>query len=85
MRISTNTDAHSPPGSITGQFNFWGMYYEGKGLPRDYVLAHAWPNLAAAQGNDNAIKNREILETLMTPAQIAQAQRLAREWEPKGK
>jgi hypothetical protein len=39
-----------------------------------------WLNLAAAQGNEGAVKNRDIVVVLMTPAQIAEAQRLAREW-----
>jgi hypothetical protein len=36
--------------------------------------------LAAAQGNENAIKNRDIITGMMTPSQIEEAQRLAREW-----
>jgi len=43
-----------------------------------------WLNLAAAQGNENAVNGRDLLEELMTPAQIAGAQRLAREWALKG-
>ena len=30
------------------------MYYEGRGVPQDYVQAHKWFNLAAAQGYANA-------------------------------
>jgi hypothetical protein len=30
-----------------------------------------------------AVKNRDKLAILMTPAQIAEAQRMAREWVPK--
>ncbi len=40
-------------------------------------------NLAAAQGVENATKNREILTRSMTPAQIAEAQALSRNWKPK--
>jgi TPR repeat protein len=65
------------------------MYYEGKGVLKDYVLAHMWLNLAASQLPASARKNlndafnyREIVTSLMTPAQIAEAQRLAREWKP---
>ena len=32
------------------------MYDYGEGLPDDYVLAYAWYNLAAAQGNEVARK-----------------------------
>ena len=60
------------------------MYAEGQGVPQDYVLAHMWMNLAAAKGVKEAVKNRDFLEKRMTPAQLAEAQRLAREWQPKG-
>ena len=56
------------------------MYYNGKGVLQDYVLSHMWLNLAASKG---AKIPRKILGTIakeMTFAQIAEAQRLAREW-----
>ena len=59
------------------------MYEDGKGVPQDYVQAHMWYNLAAAQGGmagDTTVKNRDRVAKRMTPAQIAEAQRLAREW-----
>jgi hypothetical protein len=59
------------------------MHYSGKGIPQDYVVAHMWLNLAAARGNANALRNRDIAAKKMTSAQIAEAQRLAREWKPK--
>jgi hypothetical protein len=60
-----------------------GIKYEtGTGVPQDYVLAHMWFNLAAAQGDDDALKHRDRMASLMTPDQIAEAQRLAREWKP---
>jgi hypothetical protein len=36
-----------------------------------------WFNIAAIDGNADAIKNRDIVAKLMTPAQLAQAQQLA--------
>jgi TPR repeat protein len=48
-----------------------------------YVNAHMWFNLAAAQGDQDAAKDRDDVAKLMTPAQIAEAQKLAREWQPK--
>ena len=52
------------------------------GLPISVFSAHdtAKSGLAAAQGNENAIKNRDIITVMMTPSQIEEAQRLAREW-----
>jgi len=56
------------------------MYSNGWGVPQDYVQAHMWWNLAAAKGNEIGRKNRDIVAKKMTPGQIAEAQRLAREW-----
>ncbi len=61
------------------------MYDEGRGVPKDYVLAHMWVNLAAAKGVKRAVTARDLLETIMTPVQLAEAQRLVKEWTPKGK
>ena len=71
-------------GDPLAQSYLGGMYAEGEGLPKDYVLAHMWMNLAAAKGVQEAVKGRDLLEKNMTPAQIGRAQRLAREWTPKG-
>jgi hypothetical protein len=60
------------------------MYRDGHGVPQDFILAHMWLNLATAQGNPEAEKMRDELAERMTPSQIAEAQRLAREWKPKG-
>jgi hypothetical protein len=69
-------------GDATAQYNLGLMYANGQGVPQDYVAAHMWLNLAAAQGNANASESRDIVANRMTPEQIAEAQRLAREWTP---
>ena len=70
-------------GDAIVQFNLGLLYYWGHGELQDYVEAHKWFNLAAARGNKHAAGNRDWLAKKMTPAQIAEAQRLAREWKPK--
>ncbi len=71
-------------GIAYAQTNLGIMYENGRGVAQDYVLAHMWFNLAAAQGKDeNVLKLRDLLASEMTPDQIAEAQRLAREWKPK--
>jgi TPR repeat protein len=56
------------------------MYDNGYGVLQDYVRAHMWFNIAASSGiSKNASKNRDIVAKRMTPAQIADAQNLARE------
>jgi uncharacterized protein len=64
------------------------MYAEGEGVPQDYVLAYMWANLAASRATDAMIrdmaaKDRDTVAAKMTPAQIAEAQRMASEWKPK--
>jgi len=53
-------------------------------VTQDYVQANMWYNLSAAKGNYIAREARDSLAEQMTPAQIAEAQRLASEWKPKG-
>jgi len=61
------------------------IYENGWGVSQDYVQAHMWFNLAAAR-EDMAVmctlaaKERDKVAAIMTPDQIAEAQRLAREW-----
>ena len=68
-------------GDAEAQFNLGVMYTDGKGVPQDYVLAHMWFNLSAAQGDEMA-RRTAMVSRRMTPDQIAEAQRLAREWKP---
>jgi hypothetical protein len=69
-------------GDLYAQVNLAGMYEEGQGVPKDYVLAYMWFNLAAAKDNIPSEAYRDNLAKLMTPDQIAEAQRMAREWKP---
>ena len=55
-------------------------YALGRGVIKDYTQAHMWVNIASTNGHATAMKIRDRLGKLMTPTQIAEAQRLAREW-----
>jgi TPR repeat protein len=66
----------------SAQTNLGYMYAEGQGVAQDYVSAHMWFSVSSAQGNQTAAKNRDNVARRMTPMQIAEAQRLAREWKP---
>jgi TPR repeat protein len=70
-------------GNAVGQYILGFMYSNGQGVPQDYIEAHAWFALAAAQGDKDAAKSRDEVAKRMTPAQIAEAQKLAREWRPR--
>lgn len=69
-------------GEPDAQNNLGAKYDHGEGVPRDAIRAYMWFNLAAAQGNELAGKNRDIVSRRMSPEQIAEAQRLTREWKP---
>ena len=72
-------------GYAPAQNNLGVMYHFGKAVTQDYVHAHMWYSLAAARGEKVASKWLDILAEKMTPDQIAEAQKLAREWKPKRK
>ena len=60
-------------------------YQKGVGLPKDEVQAYKWFALAAAQDDEHAPDIKVSLATLesrLTKDQIAEAQRLAREFKP---
>ncbi len=70
-------------GNVRAQYNLGFMYYLGLPGPPDYVQTYMWYNLAAAQGYKHAAETRRILEKVMTPDQVAKAQKLTREWVEK--
>jgi TPR repeat protein len=70
-------------GHPNGQFNLALGYVRGDGVTRNLTLAHMWFNLAAARGVKDAEKGGRRLAQHMTPAQIAEAQKLAGAWKPK--
>lgn len=55
----------------------------GQGVDQDNVEAYMWYNLAAAQGDEKAKTNKGIISERMTSEQIAEAQKLSREWSAK--
>jgi TPR repeat protein len=69
-------------GDANAQYNLGVFYDNGLGVPQDRVRAYMWLNLAAMQGRESAATFRDLVARLMTPAQIAEAQKLAREWKP---
>ena len=86
--------AAADQGNEEAQIVLSGRYEDGRGVPQDYVLAHKWINIAISRipggdtfGNSDELHRklagfRDQLAAKMTPAQIAEAQRLAREWQP---
>ncbi len=66
------------------------LYFQGLGVPQDYIMAHKWFNVATAllsniyvHGEQSyALRRRDAVAAKMTPSQIADAQALARDWKP---
>ena len=56
------------------------MYDTGEGVPEDALDAYAWLSIAAAQGDTNAKKLKELVAKHMSRVQIAEAQKRSREY-----
>jgi uncharacterized protein len=69
-------------GNADGQNRLGTLYAVGRGVPKDYVIAYMWFSLSVAQRFKDAAKMRDDLAQYMTPEQIAEAQKRAREWKP---
>ena len=70
-------------GDATAQSKLGVLYTEGLGVPEDLVQAHLWLSMAAAQGNKIAAQDRDKVVMKMTPAQIAEAQRLVQQCQTR--
>ena len=69
-----------PQGGADALLQLGLMYCTGREVEIDLVAAHKWFNLAAMRGNEDARRYRTDIAAEMTRAQIAKAQRSAREW-----
>ena len=75
-------------GLAPAQYNLGVMYTKGQGVTQDYVEAHKLFNIFAAYSTDKevqdaATKGKNIVAEKMTSAQIAEAQKRARELKKK--
>ena len=83
--VSHTPFAERKKGDPFAQYYLGVIYRYGRGVPQDYVQAHMWFNLASASPGQPLRYVAEYLDSVekkMTPAQIAEAQKLAREWKP---
>jgi len=71
-------------GHVGAQYNLGVMYADGEGVTKDAVMAHMWFNIVASRSTGDlrnlAIENRDLAGSHITPEQLLEAQRLAREW-----
>ena len=69
----------SEQGNTFAQYNLGRLYYLGNGVRENMVYAHMWVNLASSNEFEMAKQLMELITELMTPSQIEEAERLARE------
>ena len=77
---STMAPLGEGPASGDMLFELGMMYSVGRDVPVDLISAHKWFNLAAVRGNTEAIRLRREIANQMSDAEIAVAQRAARDW-----
>ncbi len=70
-------------GDAESLFQLGKLYESGLGVPQNFLRAHVYYNLAGARGLQGAIDARDALASRMTSQQVAHAQELATEWQPK--
>ncbi len=81
-------------GEPLAQVTLGTMYEAGDGVPQDFIQAHMWFTVATVSFSDTGNPNfagprevatmaREMLAERMTQDQIAEAQKLAKEWSSK--
>jgi hypothetical protein len=70
-------------GHADAQYNLGFRYANGLGIPQDYVQAHMWYSLAASRSTggyrETFAENRDVIADQLTPDELNEAQRLARE------
>ena len=70
-------------GHASAQFNLGSCYASCRGVPEDDVTAYMWLNLASAQGDEDSKLRRDLVTKRMTREQIAEGQKMSREWLEK--
>jgi TPR repeat protein len=76
----TQYESDAKQGRADALYNLGLAYSTGQGVGVDFIAAHKWFNLAAMRGVDEAKRWRAQISSEMSGLQIAEAQRLAREW-----
>lgn len=67
-------------GFVAAQVNLGVMYTQGQGVELNLVEAHKWFNIAGGAVDEEGTDLREVVEEQMTPAEISEAMRLAKDW-----
>lgn len=68
-------------GDFSAQDRLGGMYEYGRGVPQDYVRAHMWYNIACSNSANTrlgCLERENLAQYRMSPADVSEAQRMAR-------
>ena len=63
-------------GHAGAQLSLGLLYYDGRGVPKDYVKAWAWINLAAQEIKE-AVEFKSVIKKKLTTEQATEAQKLS--------
>ena len=70
-------------GNAAAQYNLGMMFSAGEGVAKDYMRGHMWANIAASLSSGEEARQRarrrDDFANFMTPAQLEQAQTMARQ------
>jgi ankyrin repeat protein len=68
-------------GDQEAQLLLGALFADGRIVPKDLVQSHVFFELASAQGNDEANEMLPVLERQMTPREVVDSRRLARQYK----
>ena len=73
-----------PPKGLLLRNIAWGSYSQGggQGVPSDKIHAYMWLALSAAQGDEEAGRQGDILSKQLKPAEMMNAKKLLKQWKP---
>jgi TPR repeat protein len=74
-------------GEVWAQLHLGLAFSKGQGVALDYVQARMWLTLSASSASfeyqEQSAEARDDVAKKLTPQQLGEAQRMAREWRPK--
>ncbi|MFH1830614.1 MAG: retroviral-like aspartic protease family protein [Pseudomonadota bacterium] len=68
-------------GLAEAQHHLGSLFFSGNEVPKDKVLAYAWIQLSTTRGKPSANEDLEFIEKELTPAELAEAKKLASGWK----
>ena len=85
MKQSKRYRKAAEQGDAGAQYNLGFMYFNGSGVPQDFVQSYFWFGLAASRASGDAYKlasdARDLVAKKLTPDKLMEAQRMTTGWE----